>query len=223
MPSKAVKPVRTRKGNLSSEAAATLRRQILCGELRVGQALREMELCRSLGISRIPLREALRRLEGEGLVEIRPNRGAIVTTLSTADLLEIGEACCLLEAFLLREALPAIDAGILAAAETCLDELDEIDDLLEWSQANWRFHTTLYAAARRPLLVDVLTKLRVRAEPAMVRLVADRKRRAGLNREHRAILACVRAGRAAKASALLEAHLQAGKDEALRLMGASKP
>jgi len=223
MPSKPTRPARPRKGNLSAEAADSLRGLILRGELRVGQALREMELCGSLGISRIPLREALRRLEGEGLVEIRPNRGAVVTTLSAADLLEIAEACRLLEVHLLRTALPAVTPEILDSAEALLDELDEIDDLLRWTQTNWRFHTTLYGAANRPLLIELLTKLRARAEPAMLMLVADKKRRVVLNREHRAILACVRARRAAKASALLDAHLLAGKDEALRLMGPQKP
>ncbi|MSR63880.1 MAG: GntR family transcriptional regulator [Planctomycetes bacterium] len=223
MPTKAVRSIRPRKGNLSARAADTLRSQILRGEFEVGQALREMEICRTLGISRIPLREALCRLEGEGLVEIRPNRGAIVTTLSAAELMEIGEACRLLEVHLLREALAAVTPEVLAAAEALLDELDGIDDLLEWSQTNWRFHTTLYCAACRPLMVGIVTKLRARAEPAMLKLVADKKRRAGLNREHRAILACVRAKRTAKASALLDAHLLAGKDAALRLMAPGQP
>jgi DNA-binding GntR family transcriptional regulator len=171
-----------------------------------------------LGVSRVPIREALHRLEGEGLVTIRPNRGAVVAELSEAELHEIAEACRLLESHLLRLAMPALTASVFERAARQLDELDEISDPREWSRVNWRFHVTLYRAAERPLLIELLTSLRDRAERAMLLLVSDKGRRALLNQEHRAILDCARAGRVAIAVALLDEHLQGGRDQVLRLL-----
>jgi len=200
-------------------AADRLRTAILRGEYAIGQPLREIDLCAALGVSRIPVREALHQLAGEGLVEIRPNRGASITSPSKDELREIAEVCRMLEAHLLRLAVPSLNPDALARAEACLEALDEIDDPLEWARVNWTFHIHLYEAADRPLTIELLTGLRARAERAMLILVSDKKRRAVLNREHRAILACVRAKRAAKAAAMLDAHLLGGKNEVLRLLG----
>lgn len=210
---------RPRHGNLASQAADRLREAILLGEHEVGQPLRELELCRVLGISRIPLREALSRLEAEGLVSLRPNRGAIVAGISPAEVLEIGETCRLLECHVLGVAVPALTVEILDRAEAQLDELDAIDDPGQWSRANWRFHTCLYEAAARPLQLELLKSLRARAERAMLILVDDRERRRHLNGEHRKILSALRKGRGERAAELLDAHLQGGKNAALRLLG----
>jgi len=210
-----------RQGTKATQAADCLREAILRGQHAVGQPLRELELCGVLGISRIPLREALHRLEAEGLVTIRPNRGAIVAGVSRSEVLEIGEVCRLLEAHVLRVALPALSVEILDRAEACLDLLDELDargDPAEWSRANWRFHSELYQAAGRPLQLELLESLRARAERAMLILVADPKRRQHLNREHRAILTALRKGRGERAAELLDAHLRGGKEEAMRLL-----
>lgn len=209
---------RPRRGNLGNQAAARLRDAIYRGEYAVGQPLREVELCRSLGISRIPLREAFHRLEGEGLVEIRPNRGAVVAGLSRTELIEVAEICRLLEGHLLRLSVPVLTNDVLDRAEAFVELLEEVDDLAEWSRINWKFHTALYSGAQRPHTVELLTAQRGRAERAMFLLIADKKRRLALNREHRSILACVRAGRTAKAALLLDAHLKGSKEEVLRLI-----
>jgi DNA-binding GntR family transcriptional regulator len=203
---------------LAAQTAERLRAAILAGQYSVGQPLRELELCKTLGVSRVPLREALHRLEGERIVTIRPNRGAEVTRLTEADLREIAEACRLIEGHLLRLAAPRLTLEILDEAEETLARLDKLDDPREWARVNWEFHASLYSAAERPLLVGLVGDLRARAELAMLILVANKKRRADLNREHRAILACLRARRASKAGALLDAHLQGGKEKVLKLL-----
>lgn len=203
---------------MAALAADRLRHAILQGEFAIGQPLREVELCATLGVSRIPVREALHQLAGEGLVEIRPNRGASVSRPSAAELLEIAEVCRMLEAHLLRLAVPSLQPDALSRAEACLAEMDELDDPMEWARRNWTFHILLYEAADRPLTIELLTGLRARAERAMLILVSDKERRTVLNREHRAILACVRERQAAKAASMLDAHLLGGKNEALRLI-----
>jgi DNA-binding GntR family transcriptional regulator len=203
---------------LAVQTADRLRDLILRGEFPGGQPLRELELCSRLGVSRVPLREALHKLEGEGLITLRPKRGAIVTELSDAEVREIAEACRLLEGHLLGLSAPRLTSTALDEASILLDELDRITDVRAWSCANWRFHVTLYSAAERPLLLDLLTSLRERAERAMLLLVAEPKRRATLNREHRAVLAALRAGDVARAQGALDAHLAGGRDEVLRLI-----
>jgi DNA-binding GntR family transcriptional regulator len=203
---------------MATLAASRLRAGILAGEFAPGKQLRESDLCIALCVGRIPLREALHRLAGEGLVEIRPNRGASIAIPSKEELKEIAEVCRLLEVHLLRLAIPSLRASILARAEASLGLLEGIEDPLEWARENWRFHTLLYDAAERPLMVDLLAGLRARAERAMLMLVADRERRAALNREHREILRCVRTRQVNGATALLDAHLLGGKNEVLRLL-----
>jgi len=212
------KIARARPGNLVGEVAARLREGIRSGAFPAGHALREAELAKDLGTSRVPVREALHRLEGEGLVEIRPNHGASVVSISERELVEIAEVCRLLEGHLLRRAIPALTGEDLAAAGELLDELESVQDLAEWSRVNWRFHTRLYRAAERPLAVEILTGLRARAESAMQLLIATPERRATLNREHRAILASVRARRVKEALGLLDAHLGRSKDVILDLV-----
>ena len=209
---------RPRKGNLASETAELLRVAILRGEYEPGQPLREREICERLKVGKIPLREALHKLAGERLVVIRPNRGAEVARISEREVVEIGEACWLLEGHLLVLAAPSLVVEDLDAAETVLARLDEEDDLREWTRLNWKFHTLLYGAAQRPYLLEWVGALRVRAELAMLILVADKARRLELNREHREILACLRKKQREQAVRLLEAHLEGGKDKVLKLL-----
>src|SRR5262245_18391063 len=109
---------------MASLAADRLRSASLRGEFAIGQPLREVELCATLGVSRIPVREALHQLAGEGLVEIRPNRGASVSRPSAEELLEIAEVCRMLEAHLLRLAVPSIQRDALDRAEAFLEAMD---------------------------------------------------------------------------------------------------
>lgn len=215
---KADKASATPSRNKAAWAAARIREGILRGEYPAGQPLREEGLSQKLGISRIPLREALHLLAAERLVSLSPNRSAVVTAISEEELVEIAEACRLLECHALRLAGKELSGPILDEAEAILDELDGLDDPSAWAERNWRFHTTLYCAAGRPLQLELLNSLRARAERAMVLLVGSRERRRLLNAEHRTILGCLREKKLARAVTLLDQHLQGGKDEASRLI-----
>jgi DNA-binding GntR family transcriptional regulator len=215
---KAKKTGRARPGNLAEDAATRLRDGIRTGRYLAGSPLREAELVQELGMSRVPVREALHRLEGEGLVEIRPNHGASVVAISEHELIEIAEVCRLLEGYLLKRATPLLTPTDFAAAEALLLDLDRQDEPAEWSRTNWRFHTRLYRAAERPLVIGLLSGLRARAEGAMQLLIAAPERRAKLNQEHRGILECIRAQRTDEALALLDAHLLQGKEKVLDLV-----
>jgi len=213
---------RPRKGNLAAETAELLRAAILRGEFHPGQSLRELELCQRLNVSRIPLREALQKLAGERLVLIRPNRGAEVARVSEDELLEIAEACRLVEGHLLGLAAPHLAVRELEACGELLARLDEEDDTHAWTRLNWEFHLKLYGPAGRPFLLEWVGGLRARAELATLILVAEKGRRLELNREHRGIVEALRRRRQDEAVRLLQAHLSGAKDTVLRVLHAGE-
>lgn len=134
-----------------------LRDAILSGALAGGQPLRQEEIAERFGVSRSPVREALRQLEGEGLVSFFPHRGAVVSELSYQEVVEITEIRLLLEPAALRHALPALGDDDLSRAGEVLRAIDTEKDLANrWSELNWRFHATLFAPARRPRLLDLI-------------------------------------------------------------------
>jgi DNA-binding GntR family transcriptional regulator len=119
-----------------------------------------MELSDQFGSSRIPVREALRQLQGEGLVTIVPHRGAVVSALSIEELQEICEIRIALESTALRLAIPQLDDESLARAEAILRTPASPEQVLEhWSPTNWLFHSTLYAPASRPRLLAMIKNL----------------------------------------------------------------
>lgn len=134
-----------------------LRDGILSGMLAGGQPLRQEEIAESFGVSRSPVREALRQLEGEGLVSFTPHRGAVVSELSYGEILEITEIRVALETMAIRKALPLMDEDVLRRAEEVLHTIDNEKDLIPyWSELNWQFHATLFAPADRPWLLSTI-------------------------------------------------------------------
>jgi len=139
-----------------------LREAILRGVLKSGQSLRQAKIAEQFGVSSIPVREALRQLEGEGLVVFYPRRGAVVSELSRDEVLEICEMREVLELLALRKAFSEITDEDLQRAEKVLDEADVQPDeelLGRWGQVNWDFHSTLYRPANRPQLLGIIKNL----------------------------------------------------------------
>ncbi len=137
--------------------AGGLRDAILSGTLAGGQPLRQEEIARRFGVSKIPVREALRQLEGEGLVSFYPHRGAVVSKLSRKEVEEITEIRAVLETMAFRKAFPFLEEEDLERAEDILLQIDREEDLISrWGELNWRFHATLFAPAQRPRLMDLI-------------------------------------------------------------------
>src|SRR5512132_4234499 len=102
---------RLRRGTTTPDVIAeTLREEILRGDVAPGQALRQEELADRFGVSRLPVRDALLRLEAQGLVHVYPNRGAFVISLSAEDVTEIFDLRILLEGDLIERAVPRLTA-----------------------------------------------------------------------------------------------------------------
>jgi DNA-binding GntR family transcriptional regulator len=187
-----------------------LRERILRGHYPEGDPLRQDALAEELGVSRIPVREALRQLEAEGLVTFSPHRGAVVSVLSLAEIEELFELRAEIESALVRRAIPGMTEEQL---ERATDVLDEFEDALvtgeaaRWGPLNWRFHSALYAPANRVLTMGVLQKLHQHSDRyfRMQLLLTHGGTRA--NEEHRAIAAAVGDKDLDRASELMRSHI----------------
>ncbi len=187
--------------------AEVLREAILRGILTAGQQLRQDEIARELGVSHIPVREALRQLEAEGLVRLRPYRGFEVSELSPEEVEELYEIRIPLECQALRLAMPHLTEEDLRRAEEILDAIDAEADPSAWSQLNTEFHAVLYAPSRRQRLLNLIRTLRTNVDRYLRLYISVMQRKQYSQREHRKILEAVRRRDVAAAVEALEEHL----------------
>jgi DNA-binding GntR family transcriptional regulator len=203
----AVGSIRQRQ-TTSTMVADVLRDAIVRGILKANEPLRQDDLAAHFGLSRIPVREALRQLEGEGLITVRPHRGAIVSPLSADELRELCEIRGALEVATLRRAIPHMTAETLARAEAILLETDRADDVLEiWGANNWRFHATLYEPANRPRFLAMIKSLHDNVDRYLRLHVSILNYKTRGQQEHWQIFEACRRGDEAAAAALLEQHI----------------
>jgi DNA-binding GntR family transcriptional regulator len=149
----------------SSHLADEIRAAIMHGELRPGTPLHQEQLARQYGVSRSPLREALRQLEAEGYVDYPPNRGAVVATMTKVDVQEVVEIRTLLETALIRAAVPRLTANDLSIARNLIEQMRRENDRRRMSELSWAFHETLYAAAGKPRMLALARDQRLRVRP----------------------------------------------------------
>lgn len=187
-----------------------IREQILRGTFPEGASLRQDALATDLGVSRIPVREALRQLEAEGLVTFSPHVGAVVSSLSLGEIKELFELRALIEADMLHRAVPAITPEELTAAEEILDRYEtalQTRDMAAWGALNWQFHATLYSPANQPLTMGVVQTLHNQSDRYLRMQLALTQGETRAREEHRAILRAAREGEAGLADSLLTAHI----------------
>jgi len=182
-----------------------LRNNITTGRLAPGTPLRQEELAKALGVSHIPVREALRQLESEGIVAIRPRRGAIVAELSAREIEELNEMRVALECLALRLAIPNSNETSLNKAAAILDRIDRHP--LRWATLNTEFHLAIYGVADRPRLLATIASLERNVERYLHREVEVTKNFAASQREHRKLLALIKNGKTEEACSLLSEHI----------------
>lgn len=169
-----------------------LREAILRGHLKPGQHLDQNEIAEALNVSRSPVRDALRTLAVEGLVEVYPHRGAVVAELSTDELEEIYFIRGVLEGMAARLAAPSMDDARIATLQTILEEMEATSDLDRWIELNHRFHHTIYQAANRPRLLSIIENLRNTSAPYIRQYIASSEHMEEAKISHRRIFeACV--------------------------------
>ncbi len=195
---------------LHEAVASRLRELIVEGVLAPGAHLNERVLCERLAVSRTPLREAFRTLAGEGIVELLPNRGAVVAALSREDVEHAFELLGTLESL----------AGELAALRATPAERDELRalhfemraaharrDLPAYYRLNSAIHRRLVDCARNPVLADTYARLNARLQALRFRSNLNRDKWDAAVAEHDAMIDALDAGDGARLAAVLRGHL----------------
>ena len=201
----------TRLSNSSTQIAEALTDEILKGNLAPDEKLNQSELADRFGVSKIPVREALHRLEADGLITFQSNGSATVSTLSLAEVEQLYLMRIALETLLLRRALPNLAPVDLVKAENAMRLIDHETDAYQWMKLNWDLHFALYSPADLPVVLDTLAKLYINTTRYYVVLeLFEYQTRS--QEEHRAILDACQNGDGETACKLLEAHLAASRD-----------
>ena len=195
---------------VSAMTLDAIRDGILHGHYAEGEPLRQDALADDLGVSRIPIREALRQLEAEGLVIFNPHRGAVVSSLSLAEIEEVFELRSTIEADLLRRAAPRLTPDQLDQADEVLDRYAlalSNGDVSMWGELNWQFHSSLYAPAGRAVTMGIVQRLHQQSDRYLRMQLALTHGETRANDEHRAIAAAVRSGDSKRACLLMRDHI----------------
>jgi DNA-binding GntR family transcriptional regulator len=191
----------------------TLRDAILRGDLPAGSQLRQDRLASDLGVSKIPVREALQRLAAEGLATFDANRGFSVTSLTAVDAEEIYGLRVAVEPLLLKRALPLLTIVDLAKAELALSR-----DEGAIPETNWHFHSALYAPAGWDRALNMVRTLHTAVAPYLsVYLDHPRSAQASAT-QHRDLLECCRVGDSSSALAILVEHLSSARSFLVRAL-----
>ncbi len=209
-PAAKASPHRIERKTVAMLALERLRERILHGEFREGAALRQDALAAELGVSRIPVREALRQLEAEGLVTFSPHVGAVVSTLSLDEIRELFDLRALLESELLRRAIPHMHEEDLARAAAVLAEYRAAfrrQDVAAWGALNWEFHAALLRPAGQPLTMGILQNLHNQSDRYTRLQLSLTHGEDRAREEHSAILEAVREYESQRACALLTSHI----------------
>jgi DNA-binding GntR family transcriptional regulator len=197
-----------------------IRDAIYRNELRPGEQLQQEDLAAKFGISRIPVRDALRQLQGEGLVDLYPNRGAFVSNPGVEELREVFELRILVETYALRLAVPHFSQEQMEACTSLLVQLESIGNRADWSRVDQEFHAALYAPCGQSRTLGLIENLRGVVNRYYFLYLSPDSYGAECLKEHRAILDACRAQDASAAVAALEAHLRHSLDEVEKFSGA---
>jgi len=193
----------------AQQAARIIREWILNGRLPGGEYIRQETLAKELGVSRIPIRDALTMLEANGLIKRERNKGYLVTKLSIGEAKEAYALREMLEVYLLKKALPHISDEHIKHAEECIRKSKEATSETDRTQLNGEFHMSLYSAANMPLTIQTLKHVLQLLERYLKiqRTVSTSLQKASLE-QHTELLAQIKSGSSAQAVNALKQHIQ---------------
>ena len=192
------------------EAYRHIHAAIRLGRYRAGDRLVPETIAAEIGTSRMPVREAFRRLATEGLVAIRPNRGATVNKLDIDGMTEIFEMRAVLEGLAIRLALPRMDAATILELERMLDRIDDRSGVQDdWTTAHRAFHETLCARSARPRLIRQIAALHSLVEPHMRLWALQMDRPLSARADHQDLIDALRSGDADRCEATMREHVMA--------------
>ncbi len=188
----------------------TLRNAILKGELKPGERLMEIQLAQRLGVSRTPVREAIRKLELEGLAIMIPRRGAIVADITVKDLEDVLEVRAALEELAVQDACQYITEEQLRDLKRASAEFKkslESDNLLACVEADMEFHEIIYGATNNKRLQQILTNLREQMYRYRLEYLKDKRMHRLLIEEHDTIRRAIKKKDKVKAGNAMRSHI----------------
>jgi DNA-binding GntR family transcriptional regulator len=188
--------------------ANELRRRIMTGALAGGAQLRQENLARELGVSRIPVREALKQLEAEGFVTLIAHKGAVVSVLSIEEISELFDLRSQLESWLLGLSIPRMEESALCQAEQALHAMIATTAIENWGALNWAFHRALYEASARKETLKILQLIHSRIDRYVRMQISLTTGQEKAHHEHRLILDYCRARDTARALRVLHQHIE---------------
>ncbi len=203
--------MKLKKATYHVRVADMLRDLIMTGKLKEGDKINENELCETLGISKTPLREALRVLSVEGLIRLVPHRGSFVTKPTYEEIAEMFDVMSLLEGFCAKEACAKLTAKDFARIEKLhakLEENFEIRDQEEYIRTNNQYHSLIQKIAGNRTLNQIVNGLRKKILLYRFQSLNLPERFEHSIREHRDLLEAFRQRDQKRAEALMRKHLQ---------------
>ena len=197
-----------------------IRGAILAGDLAAGETLRQEDLAERLGVSRMPVREAIKRLHTEALVEVLPSRRVRVAALSRAEIEDIYDMRAALEPLAVRLAVPRLTKARLREAAHALEAAEDEEDAGTFGVRNAAFHLALMNPCERPRLLNGIASLLDLSDRYQRAALRDDEHNALVRAEHAALLEAARAGDAGEAARLTEVHVRGAGARLLELFAA---
>ena len=198
--------------SLTLAVAERLREMILRGEFEEGEQLRQDAIAANFQVSRIPVREALRQLEAEGLIKIIAHRGAVVSSLSSDEIEELFDIRALLECEVLGLSIPNLTDADFERAEEILRVYEKAlwmqGDVGSWGRLNSQFHAVLYSRANRPHFMSIIRQINNNGERYTGLQLYLTRAFERAKKEHRQLLQLCRKRDVEAACALLKQHIQ---------------
>lgn len=217
-PSETVIPLLPRRGSLPEQVRDSIFAAISAGDLAPGTRLREIPLSEHFGLSKTPVREALRMLESEGLVVVNPRRGAVVTALEEDDIRNLYDLRLILEVAAVRRAAESLQSPKNAAAirKEMADYLDE-EPQRTFHQLDVKFHRSISDLGGNPELASALERTHQRIQSVRVRCQVQGRLRIA-HRQHGQLLTAVRAGDPDAAEAATREHIESAREHVLNYL-----
>jgi DNA-binding GntR family transcriptional regulator len=195
------------KDTRAAKIAQTLADRIVSGHLEPGARLRQDHIAEEFGTSHVPVREAFRRLEAQGLAISEPRRGVRVRSFDLSEVREVAEMRAALEVLALRHAAPHLTRAILDAAEEATRQGELAKEIRGWEDANRTFHRLILEPCGMSRLLTAIDDLHMAS--ARFLFAAWRSDwEADTDQDHRAILSALRHGRIDDAASILSRHVR---------------
>ncbi len=193
----------------------TLRQAILKGELEPGERLMEIHLAQKLGVSRTPVREAIRKLELEGLVIMIPRKGAIVAEITVSELEDVLEVRLALEELAVKRACRKHTGEQIEKLQKAAAEFKRVlhgSDIAAYAQADEEFHEIIYRMTENKKLMQILSNLREQMYRYRLEYLKDKSTHSQLVREHDEIVSALEKGDEEKVLKVMSQHVERQKE-----------